>query len=65
MRVDFDGDRELVLPLEAFFLDPGSHLFDDGHERFAGKLDVFRVRGDAVDAEGVVCLFDLIHFGAV
>ena len=65
MGVDLHGDGELLVALQALFLDPVGNVGDGRQEGFAAEHDVAGVGGNAVDAEGVVSELDLIEFCAV
>lgn len=65
MGVDLHGDGELLVALQALFLDPVGNVGNGRQERLAAQHDVAGVGGNAVNAKGVVSELDLIEFCAV
>ena len=65
MGVDLHGDGELLVALQALFLDPVGDVGNGRQERLAAQHDVAGVGGNAVNAKGVVSELDLIEFCAV
>ena len=65
MGVDLHGDGELLVALQALFLDPVGDVGNGRQERLAAQHDVAGVGGNAVNAKGVVSELDLIEFSAV
>ena len=65
MGVDLHGDGELLVALQALFLDPVGDVGNGRQERLAAQHDVAGIGGNAVNAKGVVSELDLIEFCAV
>lgn len=64
VRIDFHRDREDFVAVELVVLDPAGDVLEYDLERLAAVLRMWRVGGDAVDAEGVVGEVDFVELGA-